>query len=107
MTPILHEGATVVCPHAPGTTQAVASSTRVRVDGSAAVTITHAWTVTGCSFTPTAGRCSVGSFTSGASRVRVEGQPVATTQSDSKCSVRATDKLTAQITQPRVMVDWP
>jgi uncharacterized Zn-binding protein involved in type VI secretion len=109
MTPILHEGATVVCPHLPSTTQAMTASSRVAVaGGQRVVTTAHGWTVMTCNLSTTSTPpCVSGKFSVGSSRVQVEGQPVATLQSTGTCKPRPADVLSAQQAQTRVLVAFP
>jgi hypothetical protein len=75
---ILHVGASVLCAHG-GQAQPTVSSPRVRVAGQPVVTVTAPYSVAACPFTTPAGNplpCVTGQWTTAATRVRVQGQPV-------------------------------
>ena len=76
MSWLLHQGATVLCPHG-GQAQPGAASTRVKLSGQPAVTVAHAMTVSGFSFSTPDGPkpCTQVQWTSPATRVRIEGAP--------------------------------
>lgn len=76
MSNLLHQGATIMCPHG-GQAQPSSSSTRVKLSGQPAVTVAHMMTVAGCPFAPSGGPqpCTQVQWTTPAIRVRIEGSP--------------------------------
>ncbi len=75
--PILHMGAVVMCAHG-GSARPTVPSPRVLVMGMPIVTIAAPYVVAGCAFVPPVGNgpCVSAQWTTGAVRVRSEGQPV-------------------------------
>lgn len=102
---ILHLGALVNCPHAPGVAVPVTYSMRVKVQDQNVVAKDHPWLVGGCSRTGSTPACVNGAFTSGAQKVKVEGRPVATMASNSKIEEAADSRLIPKTAQTRVLVE--
>jgi hypothetical protein len=75
---ILHLGAVVTCQHG-GRAVPTTPSTRVFVTGMPIATIAAPYAIAGCAFVPPVGNgpCVTAQWTTGAVRVRSEGQPVA------------------------------
>ncbi|HWX83880.1 MAG TPA: hypothetical protein VNZ48_09805 [Xanthobacteraceae bacterium] len=75
--PILHMGAVVRCAHG-GSAVPAAPSARVKAAGMPIATIAAPYVIAGCGFVPPAGNgpCVTAHWTTGAVRVRSEGQPV-------------------------------
>lgn len=86
MTKLLHQGATVICPHG-GQAQPGGSSARVTLGGQPAVTVAHMMTIAGCPFSTAAGPqpCTQVQWTSPATRVRIEGSPALLSSSGGIC----------------------
>lgn len=101
---LLHLGATVNCSHAPGRATPTVTSARVTVSGQAIVTQPAPWTVAGCSMPPpTAGNgpCATAMFTTAATRITSDGQPVLLQDSRATCVPTGTPLQILQ-TQTRV-----
>jgi hypothetical protein len=84
---LLHVGATLKCPHG-GQVLAIASNTRVRVEGQPVVTKTDTFTVTGCMYAMPNGilnPCVVVNWLVPATRVLVSGKPVLLSNSTGVC----------------------
>lgn len=78
MSFLLHQGAQVLCTHGGQATPTLAS-TRVMLGGQPATTLSHTYMIAGCPFsTPESGPkpCTQVQWTTPATRVRVEGNPV-------------------------------
>jgi hypothetical protein len=75
--PILHLGAVVRCAHG-GSAVPAAPSSRVMVTGMPIATVAAPYVIAGCAFVPPAGNgpCVTAQWTTGAVRVRSQGQPV-------------------------------
>lgn len=76
--PVLHSGATAVCPHG-GTLTIVAASPRVTVSGMPAAVVTDLGLVAGCAFTLPVGKpqpCVTTRWLVGATRVLAGGVPL-------------------------------
>jgi hypothetical protein len=90
--PLIHVGATVMCMHA-GQAQPTAPNPRVTVSGQATVTMPPPWTVTGCIMPPPSagnGPCVTAQFTTAATRVTSNGQPLLLFDSQAMCAPTAT-----------------
>lgn len=77
MSFLLHLGATVICTHG-GQATPTSASTRVRLGGQPAVTLSHSYTIAGCPFTtpePAPKPCASAVWTGPATRVRIDGAP--------------------------------
>lgn len=77
---VLTTAATMMCAHG-GSASAVASSTRVKCDGSPALVLPDVITVAGCPFTVPPGApmpCVTGRAVTASTRVKVGGKPVIT-----------------------------
>lgn len=99
---LLHQGATVMCAHAPGLAQPTAPVPRVKVLGQAIVVQTTQYTVSGCALTGTPNPpCATAQWTTGATRVRALGTPVLLQDSQSSCVPTGTP-LTCSVVQARV-----
>ena len=75
-SPLLDAAAAVMCAHG-GRAKLAAPTTRVRVNGAPIATLPGSWTVAGCPLPPEGGGpCLVAQFTTAATRVTADGQPV-------------------------------
>jgi hypothetical protein len=100
--PILHLGATVMCPHG-GQAMPTAPVPRVLVMGQPVATIAAPYAVAGCPFVPPApGPCVTGQWILGALRVLAMGQPVAIQSGVSICVPTGTPLLPL-VAQTRVI----
>ena len=83
---ILNAAAFVSCAHG-GAATPTQTSLRVQVSGAPAVTIDAPYAIAGCPFAPPSGNgpCVSGSWLTGASRVSVEGRPIAVANGQSIC----------------------
>ncbi len=101
---ILHQHASVQCVHG-GTASPSRPSARVKVDDKPVALQSSPYTVSGCPFkTPvifTPQPCVIGQFTTAATRVRVEGQPVLLRDGQATCAPNGTG-LNVVDTQTRV-----
>ncbi len=100
---LLHQGATVQCAHG-GQAQPTVTSQRVKVGGQFIVTQSAPYTIAGCSFPPPPngnGPCVTAQWTSAATRVTSNGQPVLLFDSQAICTPTGTPLLIVQ-TQTRV-----
>lgn len=80
---ILHRGATVNCSHSPpGRATPTTVFARVKLSGQEVVTLTNLYSIAAC---PLNSPCATGQWTSGASRVRAGGAPVAVFDGNSTC----------------------
>ena len=99
---LLHLGATILCGHATGQAQPMTSNPRVTVAGQPVVTLADSFTVAGCTNPPVSGGpCVTARYITGATRVRVAGQPVLLQDSQAVCSPVPVP-LSATVVQPRV-----
>lgn len=99
---VVHEGATVLCEHPPGTAQPNAPFPRVKVSGQAVVTQASPYTITGCELGSTSNPpCATAQFTSAASRVFAGGAPLLLQDSSAVCVPTGTG-LRIAVTQTRV-----
>jgi hypothetical protein len=101
---LLHLGATVNCSHAPGQATPTKTSTKVTVSAQPIVTQTSPYTVAGCSMPPPSagnGPCATAQFTTAATRITSEGQPVLLQDSQATCVPTGTPLLIIT-TQTRV-----
>jgi hypothetical protein len=87
-------GAVVTCAHA-GQALPTVPSTQVFVSGMPIVTITSPYAVAGCAFVPPAGNgpCVTGQWTTGATQVFSNGQPVAVMTGVAVCAPTGTPLL--------------
>ena len=98
---LLDSQATVLCAHA-GQARPTVPSTRVQLGGQPAVTLSSPYTVAGCSLPPNAGGpCATAQWTTGATRVLIEGSPALLTDSTATCVPTGTP-LNPVSTQTRV-----
>ena len=77
MSFLLHQGAQVLCTHG-GQATPTSASTRVMLSSQPATTLSHSYTIAGCPFTtpePAPTPCTSVTWTTPATRVRIEGQP--------------------------------
>lgn len=81
-SPILHQGATVLCSHG-GQAAPTTASPKVFVSGMPIVTITTTYSISGCPFAPP---CVTGQWIVGSGRVLSDGQPVAIMSGVSICA---------------------
>jgi hypothetical protein len=102
-SPVLHQGATVICAHG-GQAMPTVPSTRLMVSGMAATATSAPWTVAGCAFAPPTGNgpCVTAQWLVGASRATSEGQPLVIMTGTSICTPTGTP-LTAVNAQTRVL----
>jgi hypothetical protein len=99
--PLLHVGATVICAHG-GTATPTSPSTRITINGQPAVTITPPWSIAGCSLPPSGGGpCVSAMWTSGATRVTSDGQPLLISTGTATCTPTGVP-LTVVSVQPKV-----
>jgi len=73
---ILNQSATIICPHA-GQATTIPTSVRVTVGGAPPLLLTDTTMVAGCPFMvgPSPGPCLKVAWTTGATRVLIEGKP--------------------------------
>ena len=93
---LLHLGATVNCSHVPGKATPTMTGKRVTVSGKPIVLLTSPYAVAGCSMPapPTGnGPCATAMFTTAATRITSEGQPVLLQDSQAKCVPTGTPLL--------------
>jgi len=82
---LLDAQATVLCAHA-GQAQPTVTSTRVQLGGQPAVMLQAPYTIAGCSLPPNAGGpCATAQWTTGATKVLIEGFPALLTDSTATC----------------------
>jgi len=101
--PILHMGAVVRCAHG-GAAVPAAPSARVKVAGMPIATIAAPYVIAGCGFVPPAGNgpCVTAQWTTGAARVRSEGQAVVIMTGTAICAPTATPLIPVEA-QTRVI----
>jgi hypothetical protein len=99
--PLLHLGAIVTCSHA-GPGQPGATNPRVLVSGQPAVTQPTPYAVTGCSLASSGNPCVTGTWTSAATRVSSNGQPLVIATGTSTCAPNGTPLLVSS-SQTRVV----
>ena len=100
---LLHVGATVLCSHG-GQAQATVPNPRVMVSGQPTVTISGPYVVAGCAMPPPPsgnGPCVTAQFTTSATRVTSNGQPLLLLDSQAICAPTGTPLMIVQ-TQTRV-----
>ena len=100
---LLHVGATVMCAHG-GQAQPTAPNPRVTVLSQPTVAMTAPYTVVGCVLPPPAngkGPCVTAQWTTGATRVTSNGQPLLLLDSQAICAPTGTP-LMITVTQTRV-----
>lgn len=100
---LLHQGATVLCSHA-GQAQPTATNPRVTVSGQDTVVSTAPYTISGCTLPPPPngnGPCVTAQWTSAATRLTSNGQPLLLLDSQAICAPTGTPLLIAS-TQTRV-----
>lgn len=101
---LLHQGAPVTCLHA-GLATPTASNPRVLVSGMPTVLATVPYAVAGCTFpamAPGSPPCATAQWTTAATRVTSNGQPLVLTDSIATCVPTGTPLVIAGA-QPRVM----
>jgi len=88
---VLHAGATVLCAHG-GQASPIVPSTRVRVGGQPATTMTAPYAVAGCPFNVgvTLVPCVTAQWVTGATRVRSQGAPLLLQDSQAVCAPNGT-----------------
>jgi len=92
---LLHVGATVQCAHG-GQAQPTAPNPQVTVGGQATVTLATSYVVAGCALPPPPngnGACVSAQWTSGATRVTSNGQPLLLVDSQATCTPTGTPLL--------------
>jgi hypothetical protein len=92
---LLHVGATVQCAHG-GQAQPTAPNPQVTVGGQATVTLATSYVVAGCALPPPPngnGPCVSAQWTSGATRVTSNGQPLLLVDSQATCTPTGTPLL--------------
>src|SRR5882724_8351665 len=92
---LLHVGATVLCSHA-GQAQPTTPNPRVTVGGQPTVTLTAPYVVAGCTFPPPPsgnGPCITAQFTTAATRLTSNGQPLLLLDSQAICAPTGTPLL--------------
>jgi hypothetical protein len=101
--PLLHVGATVLCAHG-GQAQPTTPNPRVIVSGTPTVTMTAPYVVAGCPFAPggVPSPCVTATWTSAATRVFSNGQPLVLLDSQALTVPNAVP-LIATATQTRVV----
>ena len=99
---LLHMGATVLCAHG-GQAQPTSPFPRVKVSGQMVVTQPLPYSIAGCPFMvgPTNVPCVIGTWVTGALRVKAGGLPVLLQDSQSICAPNGTP-LNIVMTQFRV-----
>lgn len=106
--PIVHVGATIICPHA-GQTNVITTNARVMVSGQPVATLADQFIIAGCAFTVPTGKpqpCVQIQWLTPAARVFVNGQPVILQSSTGLCKSAEQIPQGAPIvvmTQPRVI----
>ncbi len=101
---LLHVGAQVKCSHA-GQAMPTAPNPRVTVSGQPTVLMTAPFTVAGCTLPPPPaanGPCVTAQWTTGATRLLSNGQPLLLLDSQAICAPTGTPLLIVQ-TQTRAM----
>ncbi len=99
---IVVDGATVECPHK-GSASPTVTSTRVKLDGKAVVTLGGPWSVKGCTYPPASGPPDTSIvFSTGSLRVKVEGKPVVLTTSQGTCAATGGPAVISLAGQTRV-----
>jgi hypothetical protein len=100
---LLHVGATVLCSHA-GQAQPTVPNPRVTVSGQPTVTMTASYVVAGCTLPPPPaanGPCVTAQWTTAATRITSNGQPLLLLDSQAICAPTGTP-LMIVMTQTRV-----
>lgn len=100
---LLHVGATVLCSHA-GQAQATVPNPGVTVSGQPTVTMTAPYVVAGCTLPPPPaanGPCVTAQWTTAATRITSNGQPLLLLDSQAICAPTGTP-LMIVMTQTRV-----
>ena len=102
---IVHVSASIDCPHQ-GSVSIKSSNTRVKVDGNAVATVSDSYVISQCSLTSATPPhpCLTIQWTTPASKVRVNGQPVILKSSTGLCLAGAVPQgsPTVRSTQTRV-----
>ena len=99
---LVHEQAVITCSHPPGKATPAPVNPRVRVMGRAIITQASQCTIAGCALsTTTTPPCATATWTSAATRVFANGQPVVLSDSKSNCLAPGTP-LVILGTQTRV-----
>jgi len=100
---LVQVGATVLCSHG-GQALATVPNTRVTVTGQPTIAMTSPFTVAGCAFPPPPsgnGPCVSAQFTTAATRITSNGQPLLLLDSQALCVPTGTPLLIT-VTQTRV-----
>jgi len=106
--PIVHVGATIICPHA-GPANVITTNSRVLVSGQPVATLADQFLIAGCAFTVPPSKpqpCVRIQWLTPATRVFVNGQPVILQSSTGLCQSAEQIPQGAPIvvtTQPRVI----
>lgn len=85
--PVVHLGATIICPHG-GSTNVITANSRVFVSGQPVATLADQFLIAGCAFTVPSGKpqpCVKVQWLTPATRVFVNGQPVILQSSTGLC----------------------
>jgi len=100
---LLHEGATVLCAHAPGQATPAVTNPRVSVSGQKIVTKSSQYTISGCALASSgsAPPCATAQWITAAVRVKAGGTEVLLKDSQSTCIPTGTP-LNVSVTQVRV-----
>jgi hypothetical protein len=99
---LLHVGATVLCTHG-GQAQPTTPNPQVMVSGQPTVTMAAPYVVAGCTFPPPPngnGPCVTAQFTTAATRITSNGQPLLLLDSQAICAPTGTPLLIT-VTQTR------
>jgi hypothetical protein len=97
---LITQSSTVGCAHQGRATPTTVVPT-VIADGSPVVTLVTPYSVAACSFTSPPGPCATGMWTSGATRVMANGQPLAIMLAPGTCAPNGAP-MTATQTQAKV-----
>ena len=101
-TPLLHQGATVLCAHA-GQAAPITPNPRVIVSGQPTATLATPYGIVGCALTGTPNPpCATAQWVRGAARVLSGGIPVLLMDSQAVCTPTGTPLLPL-VAQPRVI----
>jgi hypothetical protein len=103
---IVTKAAAVMCSHGGSAKPTPAcESTRVKIDGQAVIVQPGPWTISGCSSQPPPngpGLDATGTFSTGATRVKVEGKPVLLADAQSTAATTGTPLTISSAGQTKV-----
>jgi hypothetical protein len=99
--PLVHFGALVTCTHA-GPALPGATNPRVLVSGQPTVTQPTPYAIAGCALSSSGNPCVTGTWTSAATRVTSNGQPLVIASGTSTCAPNGTPLLVSSV-QARVI----